>query len=87
MAKQDTLPPRRSLGNQDAADEKRDEARETSSEDLPTLTSTEGDLEYVTGFKLTIVIAACTTAGFLMLLDTSIVATVSETLKISKAPC
>lgn len=34
------------------------------------------DEKYITGMKLVLVIVACTTAGFLMLLDTSIVATV-----------
>jgi len=34
--------------------------------------------EYVTGYKLFVVIGASTVAGFLMLLDTSIVATVSQ---------
>lgn len=84
MEKQDTLPPQHySLDNQDVADEKRGRRKDTSLEDSTTIPA-EGDWEFVTGFQLTLVIAACTTAGFLMLLDTSIVATVSETSSISR---
>jgi hypothetical protein len=82
MEKQDTLPlQHHSLESQDVAKEKRDDPKDTSLEDS---TMPEGNQEYVTGFKLTIVIAACTTAGFIMLLDTSIVATVSETSTIPR---
>jgi hypothetical protein len=41
--------------------------------------------DYITGIKLVLVIVACTTAGFLMLLDTSIVATVGDA-KIIRQP-
>jgi hypothetical protein len=82
MEKQDTLPlQHHGLDSQDVANEKRDDPKDTSLKDS---TTPEGDWEYATGLNLTIVIAACTTAGFLMLLDTSIVATVSETSPISR---
>ena len=43
------------------------------------LDAPEGEWEYVTGFKLAVVIGAVTIVCFLMMLDTSIVATVSQT--------
>ena len=43
--------------------------------------------EYITGYKLLVVIAACTMAGFLMLLDTSIIATVSAHSRRTLPPC
>lgn len=43
--------------------------------------------EYVTGFKMVIVLVAVTAASFLMLLDTSIVATVSTSRLLSFIYC
>ena len=42
-----------------------------------TVTEKEKEWEYITGFKALIVLAAVTLAAFLMLLDNSIIATVS----------
>jgi hypothetical protein len=50
--------------------------KDTSLKDS-TRTPAEEEWKYVTGYKLIDVMGACTVAGFLMSLDTSIVATVS----------
>lgn len=49
-----------------------------SNGDAPATVQTPEEWEYVTGFKILVAIAAVTAAVFIMLLDTSIVATVSE---------
>ena len=46
--------------------------------DAPRAAPAPEELEYVTGFKLIIALTAVTAAVFIMLLDTSIVATVNE---------
>jgi hypothetical protein len=72
---------RESLENADTLMEKSVETSPEREEKLKDDSAASPDeSEYITGFKLNIVIAACTMAGFLMLLDTSIVATVSRSL-------
>jgi len=75
--------PHPSLNSQDGAAEVRDHGKDTSLEESAT-TPAEEDWEYVTGIRLAVVLAACTLFGFLMLLDTSIVATVSAISTWSK---
>jgi hypothetical protein len=53
-----------------------DHGKDTSLKDS-TKTPAEEGWEYVTGYKLIVVMGACTMAGFLVFLDTSIVVTVS----------
>jgi hypothetical protein len=65
------------LGNLDDANEIQDHGKDVSLEDS-TRTPAEKEWENVTRYKLAVVMAACTMAGFLMFLDTSIVATVSQ---------
>lgn len=64
------------IENSEESNESHVRRQVTSLEDSAS-TPAEEDWEYVTGYKLTVVMAACTMAGFLMFLDTSIVATVS----------
>ena len=65
------------LGSSDEANENQDHGKDASLEDS-TRTSAEKEWEYVTGYKFVVVMAACTMAGFVMFLDRSIVATVSQ---------
>jgi hypothetical protein len=67
--------PHPSPPNFDSTPETQLNGKETSLDD-PTNTPIDEEHEYVTGYKLFVVIGASTVAGFLMLLDTSIVATV-----------
>jgi hypothetical protein len=71
MAERDTVPLGGTLEKQDTSTRNPTDSGE--------IFTTAVEEEYVTGIKLVLIIASCTTAGFLMLLDTSIVATVSET--------
>lgn len=64
------------LANSDEPSPNQDHENDTSLEDAAG-TRTEKDWEYITGYKLIVVIAATTMAGFIMFLDTSIIATVS----------
>ncbi|RFU24275.1 hypothetical protein B7463_g12062, partial [Scytalidium lignicola] len=73
MAEQDTMEPPNNIEKQGDINEKMDEASTPVEEKSPA--AAEDELEYITGFKLAAVVASCTLAGFLMLLDTSIVAT------------
>lgn len=59
---------------QDAPNMNTEDTEQPSSEGS---TTPKEDGDYITGFKLYIIIGACTVATFLMLLDTSIIATVS----------
>ena len=60
--------------------EKRDASDHLTSDDLPaTLEGGEDDYKYVTGFKLVIVMVSVTLVAFVMMLDLSIVSTVSCT--------
>lgn len=78
MEKHETLVPRHQ-NDRSSADTTQNQTHVNGSslDDSTTTPAAEEEREYVTGHKLIVVIAACTMAGFLMLLDTSIVATVS----------
>jgi hypothetical protein len=72
------------LENSVEPNENRDNGKDTSLEDSTRIPTEEEEWEYITGYKLIVVIAASTMAGFLMFLDSSIVATVSTNANKSK---
>jgi len=53
----------------------------------PLMLETEENIEYVTGFKMLAVVGSVTLACFLLLLDLSILATVSPTSLPVPTPC
>lgn len=76
MEKHESLVPKhQNLHNSEADNGNLDRGKDTSLEDS-TRTPAE-EWEYVTGYKLIVVMGACTMASFLVFLGTSIVATAS----------
>ncbi|KAH8799833.1 major facilitator superfamily-domain-containing protein [Xylogone sp. PMI_703] len=73
MAEQDIVEPTNGIKNQEHVNEEVDGSSTALEEKSPA--PAEDESEYISGFKLAAVVASCTMAGFLMLLDTSIVAT------------
>ena len=74
--KDNAAPPHPSPQSFDSTPETQLNGNKISSDDSAE-TPIDEEHEYVTGYKLFAVIGACTMAGFLMFLDSSIVATVS----------
>lgn len=95
MEKEEHLQPRGSLDEKSSLERPENEEKQQNVETLPprdeetnpnnetppdtAATNKEPDWEYITGLKLILVLIAITLACFLMLLDNSIIATVSKT--------